>query len=149
MNAIDGIETITSCQGRPMACPYVLFYASEDGLEQLRQQTVLAWEAKGYWYNILISYDGRRGERWDQQDGKRPAYWLQFYDTLALMRFTQDCLLRSLADQFKMPAETAFLHVDEVPRAPVEVFEPFMTQQPYQESPSSFAANKEYRHEQG
>lgn len=89
MNTIEGIETISSCQGRNVMSPHVYFNADEEAVYKLNQEFNL-WHDKineGWQWNEMIVHYSERNIK------TKKAQWdLYFYDVLSLIKFTAEYL---------------------------------------------------------
>lgn len=123
LNTIPGVKTFVSCQGTRLHCPYVIFTASSMVAVQLVQEMIYDWHQAikegWHWNEVAILY-------YQFRDENGFLFEMDFYDTIALVKFTLEYLGVSLEDQMKMPASTCFITPAEIACVDPAVWEPFL-----------------------
>lgn len=106
MNTMQDVETIACCQGYNYAAPYVFFYATMEAalaVSLLIDDWKKKFNCRYYWNNCIVNLAGLTNEEDDQP--LRMSWYLQFYDTLALVQFTKEYLNVPITDQIAIHPE--------------------------------------------
>lgn len=101
MNKIEKIQTLYSCQGHYFGSPYVCFTVENNNLQPiiniLSEYGLAMLKTRWYWDRIIVCVEGFN--RW----------MIQFYDTIALVKFTKEYLKIPIIQQLILPVNARII----------------------------------------
>lgn len=102
INSLPQVTTVSCCQGGHNKLPYIVFGGTGTGAMCVHD-LLAGWKLPADWQPWDVPLLSLTGER-KCESGTLPEYMVQFFDVLALMKFTRDVLGISLERQMARKA---------------------------------------------